>query len=1003
MNFSNVKSSIILALMVSSASTVFAQGVPAPVADAKNEVEVDAIVVTGSRIKRAGFDTVQPATVVDAKLLSDRATNNIGDLLSKQPGFGLPGSSSIGDQSDLSVGQSFVDFLGLGSQRTLTVVNGMRFPAANTPAIGGPTTPGLQVDLNTIPTALIDRVETIAIGGAPIYGTDAIAGTVNIILKKRYTGFEAQLRSGISGRGDAPEQNASVLYGTDFAGTKGNVAVSLQYNNAKGLRLNEREETARQWFFAPPADGEESPFGSIVRPDRRVVVTNYNGLPLLGRVTTKEVPTVDLLFVSNPQGPEGSVYQLGPNGTFVNYNKGTPTGDSVFYSGGDGLNLAETDAFSVDSDRLLANIFATYNFDNDISLRLEGWYSRARGRELIQQPEFNAVDGFRTGRDTDARVISGAAPIRLDNPYVSDQARGAVRAATGGAPLLDLDNDGTPETEGFYVSKGHNDIFRGAAGRSTQNFMRVFAELTGTLSVGKRDWDWQIGASFGQAKTKSTSLVLLVDEFNQAKDAVRAPDGTIACRDPSNGCKPLNILGANSASNEAIGFVTAQTTNRTSLSQIMVTTQVNGNIVSLPAGEVGVGIGADFRQEKSKFQPDTLSASGQTRLRLTAVDGTFSSREGYGEVRVPLVSADMNVPLVHKLGVEGAARFVNNSITGNALTWTVGGSYAPIGGVEFRGNYTRSIRAPAVTEVFLAPAEYFTYAGDPCDANLIQNGKNPERRAANCAAAGIPQDFSSEIGGAGRIVTQEGNRNLKNEEARGWSAGVVLKPSFLPGMVVAVDWIDIRLKNAIELLDVTTILEACYDSADYPTAGVCKQFSRDASGQIATAQTRYENAGLVRFSGLKANAEVPIELGSERMLQLGVNYLYTKRNNRSVTGTDLTENAGQIGYSKHQVSGSVSYSSGIFGLNLQGQYLSPAVFDTQEPADYRDVPGVKGFFVLNSNVSVDIDKRYSLQFNVENLLDVKIPKYSGSSSAALSAYSQGLIGRYFSVTVSVKM
>jgi iron complex outermembrane recepter protein len=223
-------------------------------------------------------------------------------------------------------------------------------------------------------------------------------------------------------------------------------------------------------------------------------------------------------------------------------------------------------------------------------------------------------------------------------------------------------------------------------------------------------------------------------------------------------------------------------------------------------------------------------------------------------------------------------------------------------------------------------------------------------------------------------------------------------------MVVAVDWIDIKLKDAIELLDTTTILRACYDSADYPSAPACKLFSREPSGQIITAKTGYVNAGLVRFSGLTANAEVPVSFGDKKMLMLGMNYLYTKRNSRSVTGTDFFENAGGIGYSKHRVSGSAAYSDGMFGLYLQGQYLSPAAFDTSDQPNSRDVTGLKAFFVLNSNVSINIDKRYSLQFNIDNVFDVKAPKYSSAGgTAALSAYSSGVIGRYFSLTVNVKM
>jgi Outer membrane cobalamin receptor protein len=188
------------ALFAQTAGAAHAQ--EAPLCPADNPDCADAIIVTGSRIARPRFETVEPALVVSSDAIEMRGSDSIGQALKEQPAFGTPGATPIGEQSPLAQGQSFVNFLGLGSQRTLTLVDGRRFVSSNTASIFGPTGAGNQVDLNLIPTKLVDRVETIAVGGAPIYGADAIAGTVNILLRRDFAGFELDGQAGISSRGD---------------------------------------------------------------------------------------------------------------------------------------------------------------------------------------------------------------------------------------------------------------------------------------------------------------------------------------------------------------------------------------------------------------------------------------------------------------------------------------------------------------------------------------------------------------------------------------------------------------------------------------------------------------------------------------------------------------------------------------------------------------------------------------------------------------------------------
>lgn len=971
-------------------------------ASSANTITLDEIVVTGSRIKRAGFDTVQPAIVVDSSQVRLKAATNVGDLLNQQAGFALPGNSSVGGQSESGVGQTFVDFLGLGSQRTLTVINGIRFPGANTPALDGVTSPGLQVDLNTIPVALIDRIETIAIGGAPIYGTDAIAGTVNVILKKRFKGFDTTISTGISSRSDAPRFNVEAIYGFNFNDDKGNIVFSVQHSTSKGLGQTARAETAKQWFFAPPDPSLNSPYANIILPDQRVVVTNFRGIPLLLNKSGQGPKILANVLGGGVPTPDGGIYQFGTNGELIPFNTGKPTASSTYYSGGDGLNLAETEAIDINTTRTLANMLANYDFSDHLSVHLEGWYSNSRGRLLAQQPKYGGAELISPG-ETDSRVNTGPAAIRLDNPYVAESTRNIIRNTPNGPVNLDLNNDGIPETEGFFVDKGYQDLFRGSAPNTNQNFMHFLAQVNGNNDVFNRPLSWTLVASYGKSSSTTRVRGLLIDRFNQALDAVLDDNGKIVCRDQSSDCQPLNILGDGVASPEAIKFVTADTTNSSVSTQLLFSASVTGTLAKVPAGDFNFAFGADYRRETSSYKPDALSASGLLQgAPRQGIDGAFETREVYSELRLPLVSPGMNIPFVNRLDFEGAVRFVDNSIAGRAVTWTAGGSYAPISDIKFRGNYTKSIRAPAITELLLPTSQIEVAANDPCDAGFISQGNDPARRAANCAAAGVVQPFSSNITKASEIVQQVGNRTLKNEEAKAWSIGFVVQPRYVPKLSIAVDWIDIRLRNAIELLDAGTILNACYDSAGFPTADVCQRFGRDPNGQIINLTTGYANAGSLNFSGLTGTMAYPIKFGSSNALTLSVNYLYTKRNTLSITGTDTVERAGTVGNSKHRVNASAAFEHDDFGVFLQGQFISAPAFDNADGPTTRDIKGLNSWFVLNGRISYKIGDTFDMALNVDNIFDIKAPRYSSASGgAAYATYFSGLLGRYYTISAHV--
>src|SRR4051794_15533548 len=254
----------------------------APPPAATGNAAADTIIVTGSRIARPNFDTDAPAVIISSEQIENRGFETLGQAINEQPAFGVPGASPVGaaQGGSFGSGQSFVNFLGLGDQRTLVLVNGRRFVSSNTASIFGPSNSGLQVDLNGINTRLVDRVETIAIGGAPIYGSDAIAGTVNVILRHDYQGIELDAQYGIAEEGDAPNYRVRGIWGTNFADGRGNITVTGEYNRGRGLVYNDRPATARGNFYdvCPP----NSQFSQCLYPNRRIPSISESGIPSVG-------------------------------------------------------------------------------------------------------------------------------------------------------------------------------------------------------------------------------------------------------------------------------------------------------------------------------------------------------------------------------------------------------------------------------------------------------------------------------------------------------------------------------------------------------------------------------------------------------------------------------------------------------------------------------------------------------------------------------------------------
>ena len=1014
---------------------------------------VSEIIVTGSRIKRPNFETLQPSIVIDSAQIESRGFETLGQAINEQPSFGVPGSSPVGANQGGSFGsgQSFVNFLGLGDQRTLTLVNGRRFVGSNTASIFGPTNAGTQVDLNTINTKLVDRVETIAIGGAPIYGSDAIAGTVNVILKRNYKGFDLDAQYGISERGDAANYRIRGLWGTNFAGDRGNVTVSAEYNKGEGLVYNDREITRRGDFYGNCPPG--SPNSKCLYGNRRIPAISESGIPTVGG---------DLFGLNFPLSPAqseflvfgdptlnfgvgdsfGNQLQFNPNGTLIPIDFGSPVGDpmsdfDINFSGGNGFNLFNVLQLLTDTKRYNANLLAQYELTDNIRFFAEGWYSYSKGTNLRNQPVYNS------GLFDSAGTPDGPIFIDINNPFLTTAQRATIQNSINNNPLSDRnvfctffgECESLPTQDYFYLTRANTDIVSGRASTATTIY-RVVAGLDGKFNVGEREFNWEVVGNYGQAKTKGREPVLVQQNFANAVNAVLDSSGNIVCAPGSTNaaiatlsptCAPLNLFGTGQMSQASLDYITAIADPEGLNKQYVLTASVAGPLVALPGGDLSFALGYEHRKESTSFKPGDffygaddpnplVDSNGDgivdndriqygRSIPIFPVKGSYNTDEVFGELRAAIINPSNNIPGIRSLELHGAARYVDHNTAGSDWTYTAEGRWGIIKDIAIRGNYTRAIRAPAITEIFNPSSQFFGFADDPCDRRNTGSGPDPTTRQANCLAAGVPTNFNSLSNQRSFSQAIAGNVDLKNEKSKAWSVGTILNPQFIPGLTISADYLDIRLANAISSFSATQVANACYDSSDYPNNQFCPLVQRDpASDQLSFVETRYFNASELRYRGVLASLDyrkrTPF-LGAESQVGVNISYQYLRTlTTRADANSAPTQTNSTIGYPEHSAVFNLNYQNGVFGWFTSVNYTGKTKVNPQVPDNFYDFPNRKAVAFVNSGISFDIGKQMTFRLVVDNVFDTKPPYPSPANGGAVS-YFPGILGRYFRAGASV--
>lgn len=991
-----------------------------------------AIVVTGSRISRPNYDTVEPSVVVDSEQIEARGFETLGQALNEQPSFGVPGSSPVGGQSDFGQAQSFVNFLGLGSQRTLTLVNGRRFVSSNTASIFGPTGAGSQVDLNIVPTKLVERVETIAVGGAPIYGSDAIAGTINVILKQDYEGLELDGQYGLSSRGDAANYRIRALAGTNFADGRGNVTIAGEYNEGEGLTFPDRDVTSSGLFFRRASD-PNSGFVQELYQDRRIPSLSETGVPLVGGdafgLDFPLDPDVQSPLIFGAPGfsfgtldAAGNQLKFDEAGNLIPIDfgryAGAPGTFGIDFEGGNGFSLVPVSNLLSNTRRYSAIGTLTFDLADDIRLFGEAWYSKSRGVNLRAQPVYN------TGLFDAAGTPDGNIILSIDNAFLSTEARNSIQNSIDTNPFSDQNFFGVAQ-DYFYLGRANTDLQSGRSEGSVEVIRGVLG-LESTFELFNREWTAEIAGVFGRSKTQGRSRELIQQNFANAVDAVFDASGNIVCNPGftnaaiasiNPNCAPLNLFGTGVASQEALDYVTAIADPRSLNKQYDFTAYLAGPVFSLPGGDLSVSIGMEHREESQDFDPgdffrgelqaDGSYASYGRSVPIADVYGEFNTDEVYGEFLAEVISPSTGI-FIDLLEVKGAARYVNHSIAGGDWTWTLGGRFGIVPDFTIRGNYTQSIRAPAITEAFNPSSDFFGFAVDPCDVANIGNGPAPATRAANCAAAGITQPFSSLSNSRSFSQAIAGNAQLENEKADSWTVGVVIEPSFVPRFRMTVDYVDIKLSNVISQLSGSQVVANCYDSADFPNNQFCGRVSRDGAGQLDFIETGYFNSAFLRYKGVLGAAQyiVPDVFTSNDRLGFQVSYQYLDTLSSKADAdpaTAVSRSDGEVGYSTHQGVATLSYASEDFGIYTQASYIGDAKINVQAVDNFypNGLNDLDSKIFVNMGANVNVSDEFEMRFVVDNVFDTK-PPFPYPASGGTTTYFRGILGRYFRIGATVK-
>lgn len=945
------------------ATPAFAQDQDAAVSAEAEVADGDAIVVTGSRIQRRDLTSSSPVAVVTSEEFTLSGAVNVESVINTLPQV-VPGATSFSNNP--GGGVATLNLRGLGATRNLVLVNGRRYIFFDASQV---------VDLNTIPQFLIESVDVVTGGASAVYGSDAVAGVINFRLRSDLNGIIAGAQYNLTGEGDGRRYNAYTAIGSEFADGRGNVAVYAEYQKRGSISQGERD-------FSRTAFGDGAtalaPGGSAGVPQGRIVA-----------VGTAAAPAATIGAGTN---------YIGAGAFFA-----TP-GTSRPYAGApDSFNYAPSNFLMVPQERWTLGGYAEYEVSDGINVYAEVNYINNRvenelaATPLTQNVDFNVAQVCGRVSAADCSQIMTIATRQAAAQAASTGGNTAFPAYTAGSGQFGALQPG-------FARLQVNTRFTQIANRNVSDDRNAFRILVGTRG------DVVEGITYDGYYLYSRTRNASIQEGNVSRSAFTRLAGNGTC----------NPFGLNQYSDACINGVSILAQN-TDISILEVFQgSIAGELFNTPwssSDAIGFAAGVEYRKVSGQFIPDTALQSGDV-VGFNAgqsTEGGYNVKELFGEVRIPLVSDDF----IYRLELSGAGRYSDYSLAnvGSVYTYAGGVRFAPIQDIEFRANYQRAVRAPNVAQLFGGISVGFPAATDPC--SLPGAATNATIRAV-CIATGVP---SASVGQAFLQPNAQiqgafgGNPNLQEEVADTFTAGVVLRPSFIPRLNITVDYYDIEIERAIATAGggVNGILNLCYNVIQDANSAICGLVARDSQGIISgppfVVSAGNANLASLATSGVDVQVDYNVPLNfsimgtDESRLSFAFLLNYSDENNFVPTvGVDtVIECAGRFGLNcgnptpKWKWTSRLSYVDGPMTLTGRWRHTG-AVTDDDDTTDFI-VENIKSYNLFDLALAFDVSDNLTLNAGVNNVFD-KQPPVLGSNQEQANTYPgvYDVLGRDFFVS-----
>lgn len=985
----HLSAAVVSVLMMSASGLAAAQSsTPAPDEGAQN---LDKITVTGSRISRAGFVAPSPVTSISAEEIRTTGATNIGDLMTELPQ--LSPNYTLGNSTRFigTAGLGLLDLRGMGTSRTLVLVNGRRHVGAS---------PGsTAVDVNTIPVEWIERVEVITGGASAVYGADAVAGVVNFIMKKSFNGFEARAQTGKADEGEFDRSFASFSAGREFADGRGNAAMAMEFS--KQGRFGRGDRAIGREFLVTTPNPNYDPSQPSSQSNPQNIFTGPGGNHSISYGGTFTIGSFDY---RNP-ATYGNRYVFNSDGTFRrNRYDGTVISNTSCVDC-DFADLNAVADLQPQFDRFSVNTILNYELGENHSFFFEGKYTKTES-QFYGQPTF----------DQPIRILRG-------NAYVS--------------PELGALMDANRLTQ-LQVSRFNTD-----AGRRGENVERQTSRFVfGLEGYFGENWSYEASANYGQTTIDRLNLNNRINErWHAGIDAVRDSTGKIVCRatiDPNainphtgaryssfatTGCVPFTVFGNGSVSPEAAAWFNTNSLNTSKLEQMVVSGSVsNSALFTLPAGDVGFAGGIEYRKEKSQENTDPLAALGLTFLNaIPSRGGEYDVKEVFAETSIPLLAG---LTGVERLAVDLAGRYSDYSSVGSTTTWNVGLDWTIMSSLRFRATTAQAVRAPGIGELYNPQSQNFATINDPCNylstnPNRPNTAADPALRQANCSALGIPVGWVDTYS-ANRPGVSGGNPNLETETAESVSFGFVWQPEFVEGLGLSVDYWRVTLEDAIGAVSAQTNATRCVDSPGginnkfcsfiqrAPTGGYTDPQGRDFPAYSITGWTALnENLAKSRRVGIDVEADYRFDLagGKTTLRFVGTRLLQSREWAFQDFPTESTEYVTYVTDPRWRANLQAKYTWHDWRASWDMNYVHHNL--RVVPSSYQSNPGsitpiTNGSYTYHN---VQVGRRFGdtgldVYLGVDNLFDKDPPINYFGADIGSALYDN--VGRYIYVGASYK-